>query len=453
MASLSEIISQYLEDTYTLVVDDDGRILYLSPKYAQLLGTTAEAALGQPVEKVIPGTRMREVLARGQPDLGEYWSIGGKQAIIHRYPVRQGGKIIGAVACGVFDNLTEANRFAVRLRELEQELKAYRRELAALRGSKYTFSSIIGASPAFVQVVEAAKRAAQTPSTVLIEGETGTGKELFAHAMHAYGPRAAQPFVRINCAAIPAELLESELFGYEPGAFTGASRQGKKGLFELADQGTLLLDEVEALPLHLQPKLLRALEEGEIRRIGGQKGIPVDVKIIAITNVDLEQLVRSGRFRSDLFYRLNVVRLLIPPLRERKEDIPLLVAHFLSHLNRELGVSVTAVAPEAMKLLENYSWPGNVRQLRNTLERSLNLFPNGILTAEALLQANPHLLVPQSGSSRGNALKEATREVTREMIANALQVCAGNKAKAARLLGIHRSTLYKKLAQAKPNNG
>ncbi|HHY92831.1 MAG TPA: sigma 54-interacting transcriptional regulator [Firmicutes bacterium] len=446
MDALLAIVLQYLEDTNTLVVDKEGRILFISAEYAKLLGTTVEAARGQPVEKVVPGSRMREVLATGQADLGQYWPIGGRQAIIHRYPIWHAGRVIGAVACGVFANLVEATSFAARLRELEQQLKDYQRELAALRGSRYTFASIVGTSSVLSQVIETAKRTAQTPSTVLIEGETGTGKELFAHAIHSYGPRASRPFVRINCAAIPAELLESELFGYEPGAFTGASRSGKRGLFEAADRGTLLLDEIEALPLHLQPKLLRALEEGEIRHLGGQQAIPIDVKIIAISNVDLEQQVRSGHFRSDLFYRLNVIRLRIPPLRERKEDIPLLVAYFLPRLNRELGVSVESIAPAALQILEGYSWPGNVRQLRNALERSLNLFPTGTLTPEALLQANPNLLAAEGHIVPGNTLREATRELTQEIILNALKACGGNKAQAARLLGIHRSTLYKKLA-------
>lgn len=446
---LLDILSHHLNQINALVVDHMGKVIYISREYAHILGKQRENILNQQVEKVIPGTKMTKVLKEGKPILGEYWSIGNRQVIVHRYPVKKKGKVIGGVAFCVFDSIMEADGFAKRLQELEKELNNYRQRLASLQGSKYTFESIMGNSQKLRHCIDLAKQAASTPSTILITGETGTGKELFAHAIHSYSPRALGPFVRINCSALPENLLESELFGYEPGAFTGASKKGKKGLFRAADTGVLLLDEIEALPFNLQPKLLRALEEREIRPIGGDKSFPIDVKVIAITNSDLKTMVDRGDFRSDLYYRLNVVRITIPPLRQRRADIPLLVNHFIDKLNKELGVYIQGITPEGMKVLKSYSWPGNVRQLRNVMERTMNIYKKGMITGEMLVKSNPNLLAAQSSFSPKNKLKEATfkanKEITRRMLLQALEAAEGNKAKAAKLLGIHRSTLYRKL--------
>lgn len=291
-------------------------------------------------------------------------------------------------------------------------------------------------------------QASNSASTVLIEGETGSGKELIAHAIHSLSTRRAANFVRVNCSAIPAELMESEFFGYAPGAFTGASKKGKIGRFQLADKGSLFLDEVNLLPATMQPKFLRVLQEREIDPVGGDGVIPVDVRVIAASNIPLEQLVQQGDFRSDLYYRLNVVHITAPPLRSRKEDIPLLVEDIIRRLNGQLGMAIQGVTPGVLELLENYDWPGNVRELQNAIESAMNT-AKGTLLQEGdfdrlMLRMNARSRRALTGESEFN-LQSNKQEVERSLIRRALQATGGNHAKAARLLGISRTVLYKKL--------
>lgn len=289
-----------------------------------------------------------------------------------------------------------------------------------------------------------AERAARTDSSVLITGESGTGKELFAHAIHNASPRRAKPFVTLNCAAIPAELLESELFGYEQGAFTGASRQGKKGRFELAHRGTIFLDEIGDMPPDMQAKLLRVLQERELDRVGGGAPVPIDVRVIAATNTDLEARVKQGQFRQDLYYRLNVIRLTLTPLRERPQEIPAIAAEILRKLTRRMELIVYDFTPEALQALKAYPWPGNVRELENVLERALNLLEDDLyiktpLLPEALLKGTPAAppLPPQAPAAAtpaappapDTALKAVTGHLEREMILEALRNTGGNKKK------------------------
>ncbi len=312
----------------------------------------------------------------------------------------------------------------------------------------------MGRSEALETVKRLARKAARTPSTVLITGESGTGKELLARAIHAASPFAEGPFVSVNCAAIPENLLEAELFGYEEGAFTGARKGGKPGKIELADGGTLFLDEIGDMPLAMQAKLLRVLEERRVERVGGVTSRPVRVRVIAATNRSLEEMVRKGAFRADLYYRLNIIRLHLPPLRERRTDIPLLLSHHLERVVRRYRLPAKSFTKEAVSILLAYHWPGNVRELVNTVEALVNLVDGPDIRPEDL---PPHIRSAaktpdgqgaeeaQEELSLVREVKRAAEERERERILAALSQAGGNKAKAARLLGIHRSTLYEKL--------
>ncbi len=313
--------------------------------------------------------------------------------------------------------------------------------------ARYTFDHIIGESPAIRECLQRARQVAASNSTLLIYGETGTGKELFAQSVHNASARCGGPFVAINCGAIPAGLIESQLFGYEAGAFTGAKKEGQQGLFEQADGGTLFLDEISEMELELQSRLLRVLQEREVVRLGGKKRIPVDVRVIASTNKDLWQMAATGKFRQDLFYRLNVVDLRIPPLRERVEDIPLLARHFIKEFRSSFGTFVRDISKEAVACLQGYSWPGNVRELQNCIERTMNLTTNEIIQPEDLPALIRETFHGYSGKKAGSAvsLEKATHRAQREIILRALADCGQNRRLAAQKLGISATTLWRKM--------
>jgi DNA-binding NtrC family response regulator len=357
---------------------------------------------------------------------------------------------VEAMKLGAYDYLTKpfavedlrsvVNR-ALERRALQREVRYLRDELARHEG----FDQLVGRSPAMRRVYEIVRQIADTTATVLITGESGTGKELIARAIHRHGGRRDRPFVAVNCAALPAELIESELFGHERGAFTGAHAR-KLGKFEVAHTGTLLLDEVGSLRLDLQPKLLRALQEREIERVGGSRAIGIDARIIAATNADLRQAVATGRFREDLFYRLHVVPIAVPPLRHRREDVAPLARHFLAKYARQFGKTVTELSPGALGALERYHWPGNVRELENIVARSV------ALTSEPIVQLDQIpldvALAPAAATAEDQLnLREARHDVERLLILRALDRARGNQTVAARLLGMHRNTLLVKLAQ------
>jgi len=331
-------------------------------------------------------------------------------------------------------------RKAIEREGLRREVAQLHDELVALRAP----SGIVGRSPKISQAIALADKVARHPSTVLITGESGTGKELIARHIHDASPRASRPFVAVNCAAIPESLLESELFGHAKGAFTGATAE-RQGLFEEANDGTLFLDELGDLPVSLQVKLLRALQEGEVRRVGDNASRTVDVRLVAATARDLEADVADGRFRADLYYRINVVRIHLPALRERAEDIPELVRHFVDRFNRRLGLHVTGVTAAAMRALVEYPWPGNVRELENVVERAMVLTDGSQLDVEQL----PTLSAPASRTNGATSpldlsVKRRTEELERVLIKEALERTRGNRTRAAKLLDLsHRALLYK----------
>jgi DNA-binding NtrC family response regulator len=357
---------------------------------------------------------------------------------------------VEAMKLGAYDYLTKPFAVedlravvtrALERRALQQEVRYLRDELARHEG----FDQLVGRSPAMRRVYEIVRQIADTTATVLITGESGTGKELVARAIHRQGGRRERPFVAVNCAALPAELLESELFGHERGAFTGAHAR-KLGKFEVAHTGTLLLDEVGALRLDLQPKLLRALQEREIERVGGSRAVGIDVRIIAATNTDLRQAVAAGRFREDLFYRLHVVPIALPPLRKRREDVAPLARHFLAKYARQFGKSVTDLSPGALDALERYHWPGNVRELENIVARSVALATEPVVQLDQI-PLDVALAPGEDMADDQLNLREARHEVERLLILRALDRARGNQTVAARLLGMHRNTLLVKLAQ------
>lgn len=326
-----------------------------------------------------------------------------------------------------------------------RELRAENRELREALGQRYEFDSIVGRSPAMQEIFATVERVAPTRATVLLAGESGVGKDMIARAIHQHSPRRDRPFVKINCTAIPENLMESELFGYEKGAFTGANTT-KPGKFELADTGTVFLDEIGDVPPAIQVKLLRVLQEREFERLGSNKTRHIDVRVLAATNADLRAALENGTFREDLYYRLNVMPINIPPLRERKEDIPALAEHFVQKLAADTGSRANAIAPGAIQKLIGYYWPGNVRELENVIERSLVLAPAEVLEAEDIrLDMSPRSkpAVADTFLPDGVTLDEHEQSIIRE----ALKRANGNKSQAARLLGLTRNALRYRLSQ------
>lgn len=337
--------------------------------------------------------------------------------------------------------------FTIKKTQERERLKRENELLKAQVTKRYSFSNIVAKSPSMAEIFETIKKVADYKTTVMIYGESGTGKELVAQAIHYNSPRKNKRFIAINCGAIPENLLESELFGHKRGAFTDATRD-KKGLFEEAEGGTLLLDEIGELPLHLQVKLLRVLQEGEIRPVGDERIIPIDVRIIAATLRDLEQDALDGRFRDDLYYRLNVVTIRIPSLRERKEDVPVLADHFVKKHREKLGLQVHAINKDAMALLLDHDWPGNVRELENCIERAMILTDGETITVASLpnsvrknsLPTNPYFSIPSDNLS----IKVHAQNLEENLIRRALEKTGGNRTHAAKLLEIsHRTLLYK----------
>jgi DNA-binding NtrC family response regulator len=337
----------------------------------------------------------------------------------------------------IFDEVLLKVRNITNFQKLSRDYKRLRAEVE----ERYDFHNIVGISPRICEILKLVKKAAPTKSTVLITGESGTGKELVARAIHQNSPRRAEKFVPINCAAIPENLLESELFGHVKGAFTGAI-SSKEGLFKIADGGTLFLDEVGELPLNLQVKLLRVIEDGEVLPVGGIKPVKTDIRFIAATSRNLPKEIEKGNFREELYYRLNVIEITMPPLRERKEDIPPLVNHFINRLSMELRKNVSGVDPKAMQILLGYSWKGNVRELQNVIERAVILCEGDIIMPSDL----PSLLSDDKKSEEDN-LKEILREYEREHIIKILEKTGRDKREAARLLGLSLSSLYRKIEE------
>jgi transcriptional regulator with PAS, ATPase and Fis domain len=471
-----KLAAQSMFDTFartamgTMVVDREHRIVWISEGYKRFLPALGHAEsdfVGRRVEDVVPNTLMAQVVDSGQAILVDLLTNHAGTFLVSRLPLRDAsGEVIGAFGMVLLDHPeTTMQPLIAKFSRLQGELDDARRQLAAQRRPKHTIASFIGTSPVALEVKRQARRVATTDSTVLLLGETGTGKELLAHAIHAASGRAARPFVGVNIAAVPDTLLEAEFFGVAPGAYTGAERKGRDGKFKVADRGTLFLDEIGDMPLPLQSKLLRALQEQEIEPLGSNRVERIDVRIIAATSRDLVAMVAAGTFRADLFYRLNVLPIRLPALRERLADLEALVEALADDIARRSGLPHKSLTGEALELLVRQPWPGNIRELRNVLEQATLMTDDAVLEArhfaaalrldagapaapatEPQMPAAPAPPPPRATPATvPRPLPEQVAELERSAIAAALQATAGNRLAAARLLKISRAAFYDKL--------
>jgi transcriptional regulator with PAS, ATPase and Fis domain len=427
-----------------IVTDANGYIIYANATYAQFLNIDLDQLIEKYAPDVIENSRLHIVAKTGQAEINYPHKHKGTIYLVQRIPIKRQGKVIAVVALVLFDNATNAAKLSEKCSFLESKLKNFQEELSTLHRTRYNFDSIIGQSHSIRSAKNSAVQAATTDLSVLITGESGTGKELFAQAIHRASARKSYPFVQINCAAIPKNLLESELFGYEKGAFTGANRKGKMGKFELANMGTIFLDEIGDMPLEMQPKILRVLEMKEVERIGSQKPTPSDFRVIAATNQDMESLMKSGLFRRDLYYRLNVVPINIAPLRKRTEDILPMAYHFIHKIIKGPAGKGIRILADAEKAMINYKWPGNGRELLHTIERTLVSTKNRSIDISDLPEYF-HYSKTLPIRNKGALLNEYLDKAERYAIKEALHEADNNKTRAAQILGIHRTILYRKI--------
>lgn len=443
LRQLKELVEQLYDGI--LMCDKNGIITMINQSYCDFLGTTIEEAIGKHVTEVIENTRMHVVLETGKAEIDQLMRIGDREIIVSRMPLREGDEIVGALGKVVFSDLRELRSIVERYNIMERKLDFYRQELKRMVGAKYSFDHIFADHPLMQEAISLAKRISKTKSSVLILGESGTGKELFAHAIHEASSRADATFVRVNCAAIPKDLMEAELFGYEDGAFTGAKKGGKPGKIELANGGTLFLDEIGDMPLDMQVKLLRVLQEKEVERIGATRPIPIDIRVIAATHRPLEQLIKEGKFREDLYYRLHVFTINLPPLRVQGMSIIAAAHYLIEKLNKELYTSVTGLSQRVQDVFLAHRWPGNVREMHNVLERAVQLAEHGSLELEHLPPYLQDRQIVREGEVLSLDLEAELAKTERLVLEAALKRCEGNKVQAAHLLGIHRASLYRKL--------
>jgi len=443
------LLDAFVDNPYEcpIVIDKNGVIRFMSRYNVGLYGMAPEEAIGKHITEINKHSRMQETLVTGRPEIGEIHQLGGRQQIMARIPLKdQRGELVGVLGKRIFHRVDTVKSLHRKLELLEGQIKYYRKEVTSLKNS-YPINGIIGNSELIKEAKRNALLAAKSDASVLITGDSGTGKEACAFFIHQSSLRAEGPYIRVNCAAIPSELIESELFGYEGGAFTGARPQGKPGKFELAHMGTILLDEIGDMPLNMQAKLLRVLQEYEIERVGGTKPIKVDFRLIASTNKDLQEMIKQGTFRMDLYYRLNIFNISTPSLRSIPEDIPEITSFVIAELSEKNQMPLKTVSHEAMAALRRYHWPGNVRELKNIIER-------GMIVSEGREIQLKHLplRIAESDQKAGGRslrsvshLRDAVADAEKKIISEALEYTGGNKVKTAQMLGIHRTILYQKI--------
>ncbi|AEG60535.1 sigma-54-dependent Fis family transcriptional regulator [Desulforamulus ruminis] len=429
-------------------IDDRHKVVIWNSKAEELYGYKAEEVLSKRIENFFSNLRITNCMHENKELKGHYHQpTEGTHVLISAAPVTHGSAVIGGIS--VEKDITEVVQLNQELTRASSQVKLLEQEIKKMSGQECAFRHLTGRSAVMQELIRFGKKVSTTDATVLLRGESGTGKELFARAIHQNSNRYMHPFIVVNCGAIPNNLFESELFGYEGGAFTGADRKGKPGMFELANEGTLFLDEVGEMPVEMQVKLLRVLQEGSFYRVGGSEPVQVNVRVLAATHRDLEAMISRRQFREDLYYRLNVVSLEIAPLRERREDIPELVHLFVQEFCQKYGKSITKIEPAVMTSFLDYSWPGNVRELKNAVERLVVLTEGETITEQSLpenLRRNTYISLVTTPAAQGNLMNVAV-EAEKQLILKTLQQVKGNRSEAARVLGIPRSTLYYKLRQ------
>ncbi|NPV90214.1 MAG: sigma 54-interacting transcriptional regulator [Firmicutes bacterium] len=432
-----------------LAIDETGAIVFVNSFFLKLLGKPAKKVFNQKIWEVIPNCSLYDTVTQGYSQWGETLKLNGRDLLVARFPLKREGRVVGAMVKTLFPDMAIARGIANKVTHpVKQNNYGPCRPL-------FTCLDIIGESPPMLLAKKLARRASRTDSTVLITGESGTGKEVFAQAIHNRSIRREGPFIRVNCAAVPESLLESELFGFVDGAFTGAKRGGKPGKFEAADGGAIFLDEIGDMPLTMQAKLLRVLQEKEVERLGATQPMKLDVRVIAATNQDLVGLVKERRFREDLYYRFKVLEIHLPPLRERTEDIPSLIESIIGRINLRLGTDAKGVTSNTLESINQYSWPGNIRELENLLEQAINwsedpyLDLSRVLSIPAKKGAVPRIPGTRHCAADRMNYHDLLEETEKNLIIDALNQSNGNKAKAARILNIQRSVLYKKLERLK----
>jgi transcriptional regulator with PAS, ATPase and Fis domain len=434
-----------------IVVDSEAKVAYMSDVHEKFFGFKQGEVKGRPVEDVVESTRLHHIVKTGKAEIGVINRMRGVDRIVSGIPVRHGEKIVGAFGRVVFKGPEQVAAPSKRIEALEGEVEFYKRESATLKAQIYGLESIVGESVATRRLRAEIIKVAPFEIPVLIRGQSGTGKELVAHALHRLSPRRDAPMVNVNAAALPASLVEAELFGYEAGAFTGADKKGRKGKFEQAHGGTIFLDEIGDMPMEIQAKLLRVLQDRIVERVGGGKPREIDFRLVSATNKDLESLVEEGKFRLDLFYRISPIAIHAPRLRDRIDDIPLLVTKFLQEIAYRHARNVPEISADALALLSERPWPGNIRQLQHEIERAF-VFSDGVTIeihdlSETPLRDSGEVAKPErSAGMATNNLRAVINEVEVEGIQDALARFKGNKKRAAESLGISRSYLYKKLA-------
>ena len=430
----TNILESILEslDEYIVIIDKDLNIVMFTELFKDFFGEK-NILIGQKIDNIIYNNNFKKVMASKDRKEQLLDETKEKNAIFIQSPIIENNIVLGAVGKIVFEEDIDKREDEIVNNSLENT-------------AKYNFNNLIGKSDKFVTCINLAKKVSKGDSNILITGESGTGKELVAHSIHNASKRKNKPFVKINCAAIPSELFESEMFGYEEGAFTGAKRKGKKGLFEIADGGTMLLDEIGDMDLNMQVKLLRVLQEKEVSRVGGGEVKKIDVRVIAATNKSLLKLIDEGKFREDLYYRLNVIHINLPSLKDRKEDIEPLCDMLIKNICEKYGVYCKGTSKEAMKCLEEYNWPGNVRQLENIIERAINLLDEDVLIKTKHL---PEQIIEYKNVKtvflEQGTLKDSVEKLEKTLIIQTLKDVRGNKNKAANILGLSRAGLYKKI--------
>lgn len=444
--STIEIILDNVNDA-VCIIDKDCIARFWNKKAEEIYKVKRQHVVGRHITDIFPTPLLPKVIKEKRPYVNVYNSPReNSHNIITARPLYSGNELIGAISCD--RDISELIRLTTLLDKTKLDLKVLEEEVTALNENRFSFDQIVGKNIKFKEIVNLCKKVSKSKINMLITGESGTGKEVFARAIHIESRRKGH-FIPINCSAIPEDLMESELFGYEGGAFTGALRKGKIGKFELAHEGTLFLDEIGDMPLSMQPKILRVLEDGMITRVGGSKSIKVDVRVVAATNKDLKSMIDKGLFRKDLYYRLNSILVALPPLRERKDDIPELVNKFIEQFCITYRSNIPEIPSEVMNILMNYDWEGNIRELKNIIERIVILVNNN-KTEKIDMNFLPRSIIENSkgrveDKKENFDLNKIIECTEKDVIINAMKLAQGNKAKASKLLNIPRSTLYFKL--------